>query len=160
MKKIFLLLSLLFVISCSKDEGDGVSLTPLGHRIETWKLISVKDAAGVEISNDCEILNEQLLLEVNPTAADESGYTREGIMANGECDIVSHYISSWYTSNTTMYVYIDGTHYRYDYSRTFENGTSYMSLTLEGYGNSIEFMTTPDQFRNCTYKLEGVEFIE
>ncbi|HRE79283.1 MAG TPA: hypothetical protein PLL09_15815 [Flavobacterium sp.] len=164
MKKIFLLISLTVLLSCSKDDDsqDFVHI-PNQTTITTWKLISITDDLGNEIANECELEHGKIIVE---SGLDSDNFFRtkatitDGKFENQTCDIITTNFTSWSRDNNSLYLSLpNGDRSFYEYLETFENEILYMSITLlytEDRDSGI--IDEEEELITYNYIRESIEF--
>lgn len=165
MKKIFLLISLTILLSCSKDDDNSQYFVPLLNQttITTWKLISITDDLGNEIANECELEHGKIIVE---SGLDSDNFFRtqatifDGKFENQTCEIITKDIVSWSRDNNSLYLSLpNGDRRFYEYVETFENEILYMSITLL-YTEDRDSSIIDEEEELITYKYirESIEF--
>lgn len=164
MKKIFLLISLTVLLSCSKDDDsqDFVHI-PNQTTITTWKLNSITDDLGNEIANECELEHGKIIVE---SGLDSDNFFRtkatitDGKFENQTCDSITTNFTSWSRDNNSLYLSLpNGDRSFYEYLETFENEILYMSITLlytEDRDSGI--IDEEEELITYNYIRESIEF--
>jgi hypothetical protein len=165
MKKIFLLISLTILLSCSKDDDNSQYFVPLLNQttITTWKLISITDDLGNEIANECELEHGKIIVE---SGLDSDNFFRtivtitDGKFENQTCDSITTNFTSWNRDNNSLSMRLpNGDRSFYEYEETFENEILYMSITLlytEDRDSGI--IDEEEELITYNYIRESIEF--
>lgn len=164
MKKIFLLISLTVLLSCSKDDdSQDFVLIPNQSTITTWKLISITDNLGNEIANECELEHGKIIVE---SGLDSDNFFRttvtitDGKFENQTCDSINTNFTSWSRDNNSLSMRLpNGDRSFYEYLETFENEILYMSITLlytEDRDSGI--IDEEEELITYNYIRESIEF--
>jgi hypothetical protein len=161
MKKLFFIACLTFLFSCSKDNEPQADVTANDRPSRTtWKLISIKNHAGDEIANTCELHNGKIIVTYNPEGDvfdQDMAVVIEG-NENAGCQMVVKNNLHWYLFGDKLDMIYGNTTYFYDYKVDVENSVSYMSLTLTGSNNSAALPV--EERRTCKYQQESFEYLD
>ena len=171
MKKIFFFFFFTTILSCTTtnndndNDNDNQGRLEIDNRISitTWKLISIKNDAGKEIANDCELQNNKIILKYNPKSDDPSQRETvtliEGKIINQGCQTITTKNINWMLfSQLHLYFPNNNTTYFYDYKPFNENKNTYMTITLTGFDDG--FYHAVDERKTYRYMVEHKEFLD
>ncbi len=163
MRIILFLTSLALLFSCSNDTDNQNNVTIDNRsKIEIWKLISIKNDTGDEISNDCELENGKIIVQYGPMSIDplerDTAIFTEGKMESSECRITTTNNILWYWFGDKLITVSQNIRYNYDCLMETENGNLYMSTTLTSYEDGPVHIT--ENLKTCKYIRESVEYLD
>jgi len=164
MRKIFFLSALFIFFSCSNDNDNQNCLTIDNRAVQTtWKLISIKNDAGNEIANDCELQNGLIVEKYDPKIVDpfeqDKAILTEGRMENSECQTVTMNNVSWNQFGDRLSIHTSDSHYYYNYLMERVNGNSYMYLTLTSYEDGTGSHII-EELKTLKYQCENIEYFD